>query len=73
MMVLATAIALGALLFVIWSLVRSIIVERTAGRSVWREFGLGLALTMLFFGSWVAHGIAEWQVFTDEQRSHGEP
>ena len=43
---------------------------RTA-RSLWREFGLGLAL-MLFFGSWVAHAIAEWQTYTDEQRAHGE-
>ena len=72
MMVLALVVALGGLLLVVFALVRSIRNERTAGRSVWREFGLGLALMILFFGSWIAHGIAEWQVFTDEQRSHGE-
>src|SRR4051812_35312223 len=72
MMALATVLALGALLVVIYSLVRSIMVERTRGRSVWREFGLGLALTMLFFATWVAQGIAEWQVFTDEQYAHHE-
>jgi hypothetical protein len=72
MMALALVIALGGLLLVVFALVRSIVVERTTGRSLWREFGLGLALMLLFFGTWVAHGIAEWQVFTDEQRSHGE-
>lgn len=46
--------------------------ERTAGRSVWREFSLGLVLVILFLVTWIAHGIAEWQTYTDEQRSHGE-
>ena len=72
-MIVATLLALTALSFIIWSLVRSIIVERSGDRSVWREFGLGLALTALFFGTWIAQGISEWQVFTDEQRAHGEP
>ena len=71
MMVLATVLALGALLFVIWSLVRSIMTQRTDGRSVWKEFGLGLALTVLFFATWIAHGITEWQTYTDEQLEHG--
>jgi 3-dehydroquinate synthetase len=39
---------------------------------VWREFGLALALMLLFFGTWIGHGIAEWQVFTDDQAAHGE-
>ena len=72
MMLVAIALALAALLFVIWSLIRSILTERSGGRSVWREFGLGLALTTLFFATWIAQGIAEWQVFTDEQREHGQ-
>ncbi len=72
MMVVATVVALAALLFVIWSLIRSITVEHSPERSVWREFGLGLALMILFFGTWVAHGIAQWQTFTDEQREHGK-
>jgi hypothetical protein len=72
-MVIATLLALGALGFVIWSLVRSIVIERSGERSVWREFGLGLGLTILFFGTWVAQAITEWQTFTDEQLAHGEP
>ena len=34
--------------------------------------GLGLILMIVFFVCWVAQLIAEWQVFTDEQRAHGE-
>jgi hypothetical protein len=73
MMLLALTIALGSLGVVVYALVRSIGNERTGERSIWREFGLGLVLMLLFFGSWFAHGIAEWQVFTDEQREHGQP
>jgi hypothetical protein len=72
MMVVATALALGALLFVIVSMIRSITNERSGDRSVWREFGLGLSLMILFFGTWVAQGIAQWQTYTDEQLEHGE-
>jgi hypothetical protein len=72
MLGLATVLALASLGFVIWTLIRSIVVERSKRRSVWREFGLGLALTTLFFATWIGHGITEWQVFTDEQREHGQ-
>ena len=43
-----------SLFFVIASMVRSIQNERTKGVSVWREFGLGLCLMVLFFATWVA-------------------
>ena len=29
-------------------------------------------MATLFFATWLAHGIAQWQTFTDEQRAHGE-
>jgi hypothetical protein len=73
MMALATVLALGSLLWVISAMARSISNERTGERSVWREFGLGLALMVLFFVTWLGHGIAEWQTYTDQQREHGEP
>jgi MFS family permease len=72
LMVVCSVLAIGGLGVVVFALVRSILNERTGERSVWREFGLGLALMILFFGTWIAHGIAEWQVFTDEQRAQGE-
>jgi hypothetical protein len=73
MMLVATVLALGALAFLVFSMVRSIMDERVRGRSIWKDFGLGLALMVLFFGTWVAHGIAEWQTYTDQQREHGQP
>jgi hypothetical protein len=72
MMVVATAIALAALALVVVSLVRSITNERTAGRSAWQDFGLGLSLMILFLATWIAQGIAQWQSYTDEQLAHGE-
>jgi hypothetical protein len=72
-MIVLSVLGLGALVFVIGSMLRSITVQRTKGRSVWKEFSLGLSLVLLFLVSWVAHGFAEWQTFTDEQREHGQP
>ena len=73
MMVVATVLSLGTLLFLIASMARHIHNERTGERSVWREFGLGLSLMVLFFATWIGHGIAQWQTYTDEQREHGQP
>ena len=39
---------------------------------MWREFRLGLALALLFFGTWIGHGFTQWPTFTDEQREHGQ-
>ena len=64
--------SLAVLVFLVWATVRSIVVNRSPGRSVWREFGLGLALMLLFFSTWVGHAVAQWQTFTDEQLAHGE-
>jgi hypothetical protein len=65
-------VTVGALIFLLYSMVKTITAERTRGRSVWREFGLGLVLVILFFTTWLAQAVAQWQTFTDEQRSHGD-
>jgi hypothetical protein len=72
MMAVVMVIIVGALVFLVGATARSIRDERTAGRSLWREFGLSFALMALFFTSWIGQLIAEWQVYTDEQREHGE-
>jgi hypothetical protein len=72
LMSVVIVITVGTLGVLVMSMVRSIQTERSRGRSVWREFGLGLILMLLFVATWAAHLIAEWQLFTDEQRSHGE-
>jgi len=71
-MVVALVLLFGSLLFVIGSMIRSIVVHRNPNAGLWPQFGLGLGLMILFFATWVAHGITEWQVFTDEQLAHGE-
>jgi len=71
MMALVMAVTVATLVFLIVSMVRSISNQRTPGRSMWREFGLGLVLMILFFVTWVAHAVTEWQVFTDEQLAQG--
>ena len=72
MMALVILLTVGTLLFLIGSTVRSIRNERSSHRSVWREFGLTFALMALFFLSWIAQLIAQWQRFTDESRAHGQ-
>ena len=39
----------------------------------WKNFGLCIAFCLLFFITWAAQGVAQWQVFTDEQREHHQP
>ena len=73
MMILVGAITFGSLAFIIFSMVRSILDERTKGRSLSREFGLSFALMGLFFITWFAQGVSQWQTYTDEQAEHGEP
>ncbi|MDQ2649342.1 MAG: hypothetical protein M3Z03_07300 [Actinomycetota bacterium] len=65
-------ICFAVLVFLLFSMLRSIRDERTPGRSVWREFGLTIVLLVLFLTSWVGQGVAQWQVYTDEQAEHGE-
>jgi len=68
----ALVIAAAVLVFLVAAEARSVRDERSSRRSLWREFALSFVLLILFVSSWVGQAIAEWQVFTDEQRSHGE-
>jgi hypothetical protein len=73
LMALAIVLTLGTLAFLIYSTARSISNERTGERGgIWREFGLGLLLMILFFLTWLGQGITQWQTFTDEAHEHGE-
>lgn len=70
-MLAVLAVSFLSLAFVIGTLIRSITVERTPGRPIAKEFGLGLSLMVLFFVTWVGHAVSEWQEFTDEQLAQG--
>ena len=41
-------------------------------KKTWKNFSLSLAFCILFLGSWAAHGIAEYQTYKAEQKTHGE-
>jgi hypothetical protein len=72
-------VAVGTMIIVpaylVYELVHSI---REEGRGsglgkVWANFGLGLILCVLFFVTWAAHGIVQWQRYAEEQHTHNEP
>jgi len=71
MMLVVGIVTVAILVFLLAAMVRSIRVGRAAHRSVWREFGLGIILVILFFTSWAAQAVTQWQTFTDEQLEHG--
>lgn len=72
--VASVIIMIGVVGYLVWSLLRSIREEqRSSGvRKIWPNFGLSLALLALFAVSWLTHGVAQWQQFRNEQRTHGE-
>lgn len=72
MMAVVVAVTVATLGLILFSTFRSIRNERNRNRSIWREFGLGLAFLILFFTTWVAHLISSWQVFTDQALTQGE-
>jgi hypothetical protein len=68
-------IQVAVLGYLISALVRSIQKERRSSniRDVWGNFGLSLALLILFVVSWIGQAVAEWGVYRSEQLAHGEP
>ena len=42
-------------------------------RKTWKNFGLSIAFALLFFVSWAAQGLTEWQHYKDQQQQHGAP
>ena len=73
MMGFALLVVVGVTAYLIGTMIRSISNERQTRMGLWKNFGLSLGFCALFLITWVAHGIAEWQVFTDEQADHNQP
>jgi hypothetical protein len=46
--------------------------RREGIRKTWKNFSLSLAFCILFLGTWIAHGVVEWQTYTADQKAHGE-
>jgi branched-subunit amino acid ABC-type transport system permease component len=72
-------VALGTMILVpiylLYVMARSIREERRRSHltKVWANFGLSVILCLLFFATWAAHGVVQWQRYAEEQRTHGEP
>ena len=75
LMGLVVGLTIAMAIYLVASMVRSIRDEKRKGRGMktWKNFGLSIAFCILFFLSWILQGVAQWQEFTDEQRSHNEP
>jgi Uncharacterized protein conserved in bacteria (DUF2188) len=63
----------GVVAYLIGTTIRSIQNEKHTSLKLWKNFGLSLGFCALFFASWGAQGIAEWQEYTDSQKEHKEP
>ena len=72
-MAIVLAVIIGVTIYLVGTLARSIQNEKHTRLKLWKNFGLSLSFCALFFITWIAHGIAQWQHYTDEQRDHNEP
>jgi branched-subunit amino acid ABC-type transport system permease component len=71
-----SAVVLAGISILLFALlVKSILDERRSSRlrKTWANFGLSIAFASLFMISWGAQAIAEWGVYAQEQRAHGDP
>jgi purine-cytosine permease-like protein len=61
-------------IYLIASMFRSIQDEKkSAGIThTWKNFGLSIAFCILFLLTWAGQGVAQWQEYTDEARTHNE-
>ena len=66
-------IVLGVTIYLIGTLIRSIENEKNTSMKLWKNFGLSLGFCALFLITWLAHGVAQWQRYTDDQREHNQP
>ena len=65
-------VTLGVTFYLVGALVRSIQNEKSTSMKITKNFGLSIAFCLLFLVTWIAHGAAQWQRFTDESREHGQ-
>ena len=73
MMAVTLFVIVGVVAYLIGTMIKSISNERETKMRLWKNFGLSLGFCGLFLITWLAHGIAEWQTFTDDQAAHDQP
>lgn len=61
--------------YLLATMIRSIMDEKRSSRvrKIWKNFGLSIALAILFLVSWAGQAVAEWGAYRHEQLDHGQP
>jgi len=75
LMGVVVGLTVAVTLYLIGNMIRGIQNEKQKSgiTRTWKNFGLSIAFCTLFLVTWAAHGVAQWQTFTDEQREHNQP
>jgi hypothetical protein len=68
--VVTVVVLVGVSVYLVGSMVYSIRSERGV-RKIWKNFGLSIAFCLLFFVSWIAHGLVTWEHYAAEEKEHG--
>ena len=42
-------------------------------RKIFKDYGLSIVLAILFVGSWIGQGFAQWAEFVSLQQAHNQP
>jgi succinate dehydrogenase hydrophobic anchor subunit len=73
--IVTVAVVVGVVGYLVGTMVRAIQAEkrRSRLRRTWANFGLSIALALLFLVSWIGHAAAEWGTYRHEQQEHNEP
>jgi hypothetical protein len=67
---LTVALLVGVAGVLIATLVFSI--RRERAKNLWKNFGLSIAFCGFFLLTWIGQAFAEWGVYAEEARAHGE-
>jgi hypothetical protein len=72
---LTVVVLVGVTGYLFYTMISSILTEKRQSRlqKIWKNFGLSIALAVLFLVSWAGQAVAEWGTYRHEQLDHGEP
>jgi hypothetical protein len=48
-------------------------IRHQRAQKIWKNFGLSIAFCGFFLLTWIAQAFAEWGVYAEEARAHGDP
>jgi hypothetical protein len=71
---LTVVVLVGITGYLFYTMISSILAEKRQSRlqKIWKNFGLSIALAVLFLVTWVGQAVAEWGTYRHEQLDHGE-